>query len=80
MVLCKGPPLCHCRSRGAIQRRTHANNVLLLLALVFVFVRQLLFKEDSTVDDLIDVIEGNRRYVKCLYVYNKVSLGHHFTP
>jgi len=25
----------------------------------------LLFKEDSTVDDLIDVIEGNRRYVKC---------------
>lgn len=34
---------------------------------------QLLFKEDCTVDDLIDVIEGNRRYVKCLYVYNKVS-------
>ena len=25
----------------------------------------LMFKEDSTVDDLIDVIEGNRRYVKC---------------
>ena len=25
-------------------------------------------------DDLIDVIEGNRRYVKCLYVYNKVRL------
>jgi ribosome-interacting GTPase 1 len=25
------------------------------------------------VDDLIDVIEGNRRYVKCLYVYNKVT-------
>jgi hypothetical protein len=24
-----------------------------------------MFKEDSTVDDLIDVIEGNRRYVKC---------------
>lgn len=34
----------------------------------------LLFKEDSTVDDLIDVIEGNRRYVKCLYVYNKVDV------
>jgi ribosome-interacting GTPase 1 len=33
---------------------------------------QLLFKEDCSVDDLIDVIEGNRRYVKCLYVYNKV--------
>ena len=25
-------------------------------------------------DDLIDVIEGNRRYVKCLYVYNKVCM------
>ncbi|KAL4423203.1 hypothetical protein ABPG77_000336 [Micractinium sp. CCAP 211/92] len=34
----------------------------------------LLFKEDSTVDDLIDVIEGNRRYIKCLYVYNKVDV------
>ncbi|MEW5302546.1 MAG: hypothetical protein WDW36_005321 [Sanguina aurantia] len=35
---------------------------------------EILFKEDSTVDDLIDVIEGNRRYVKCLYVYNKVDM------
>lgn len=35
---------------------------------------ELLFKEDSTVDDLIDVIEGNRRYTKCLYVYNKVDV------
>jgi ribosome-interacting GTPase 1 len=38
-------------------------------------VPQLLFKEDCTVDDLIDVIEGNRRYVRCLYVYNKVRCG-----
>ena len=35
----------------------------------------LLFKEDCTGDDLIDVIEGNRRYVKCLYVYNKVDMA-----
>jgi uncharacterized protein len=34
----------------------------------------ILFKEDCTVDDLIDVIEGNRRYVRCLYVYNKVDV------
>lgn len=34
----------------------------------------ILFKEDASVDDLIDVIEGNRRYVKCLYVYNKVDV------
>lgn len=35
---------------------------------------ELLFKEDASVDDLIDVIEGNRRYIKCLYVYNKVDV------
>ena len=33
-----------------------------------------LLKEDISVDDLIDVIEGNRRYMKCLYVYNKVDV------
>jgi len=26
------------------------------------------------VDDLIDVIEGNRRYIRCLYVYNKIDV------
>ena len=25
------------------------------------------------VDELIDVIEGNRKYIKCLYVYNKID-------
>ncbi|CAD7699858.1 unnamed protein product [Ostreobium quekettii] len=33
-----------------------------------------LFREDATVDDFIDVIEGNRRYIKCLYVYNKIDI------
>ena len=33
-----------------------------------------LLREDITVDELIDVIEGNRRYMKCLYVYNKVDV------
>ena len=31
------------------------------------------FWGDYDVDDLIDVIEGNRKYVKCLYVYNKID-------
>ena len=31
------------------------------------------FKEDSTMDDLIDVIEGNRIYVPCIYVLNKID-------
>ena len=35
---------------------------------------QVLFREDATVDDLIDVIEGNRKYIKCLYVYNKIDV------
>lgn len=26
-----------------------------------------------TIDDVIDTIEGNRKYVKCLYVYNKID-------
>ncbi|CAI7801676.1 unnamed protein product [Closterium sp. NIES-54] len=35
---------------------------------------EVLFREDSTVDDLIDVIEGNRKYIRCLYVYNKIDV------
>lgn len=31
------------------------------------------FRQDGTVDDLIDVIEGNRIYVPCLYVLNKID-------
>ncbi|KAG6590754.1 putative GTP-binding protein [Phytophthora cinnamomi] len=35
---------------------------------------EVLFREDCTTDDFIDVIEGNRKYVKCLYVYNKIDV------
>jgi hypothetical protein len=35
---------------------------------------EVLFREDATVDDLIDVIEGNRKYIRCLYVYNKIDV------
>ena len=34
---------------------------------------EVLFREDCGVDDLIDVIEGNRKYVQCLYVWNKAD-------
>jgi ribosome-interacting GTPase 1 len=32
-----------------------------------------LVHDDSTIDDLIDIVEGNRKYVKCLYCYNKID-------
>jgi small GTP-binding protein len=31
------------------------------------------FKDDATVDQLVDVIEGNRVYVPCIYVLNKID-------
>ena len=31
------------------------------------------FSGDYDVEDLIDTIEGNRKYVKCIYVYNKID-------
>nr|GMD47175.1 developmentally-regulated G-protein 2 [Ipomoea batatas] len=35
---------------------------------------EVLFREDATVDGLIDVIEGNCKYMKCVYVYNKIDV------
>jgi ribosome-interacting GTPase 1 len=31
------------------------------------------FRGDYDVDELIDVIEGNRKYIKCIYVFNKID-------
>ncbi|KAA8496865.1 Developmentally-regulated GTP-binding protein 1-like [Porphyridium purpureum] len=33
----------------------------------------IILREDATADELIDVIEGNRVYIPCLYVVNKVD-------
>lgn len=33
----------------------------------------IMFRYDATVDDLIDTIEGNRTYIPCLYVLNKID-------
>ena len=35
---------------------------------------EILFREDATPDELIDIIEGNRKYIKCLYCYNKIDM------
>lgn len=34
---------------------------------------ELLIREDITSDELVDVFEGNRVYLRCLYVYNKID-------
>ena len=47
--------------------------VLKVLAEYKIHHCELLIREDITVDQLIDVLEGNRKYVRCLYVYNKAD-------
>mmetsp|Transcript_18865 Transcript_18865/g.38381 ORF Transcript_18865/g.38381 Transcript_18865/m.38381 type:complete len:432 (-) Transcript_18865:18-1313(-) len=34
---------------------------------------EVVFREDASIDDFIDLIEGNRRFIKCLYCYNKID-------
>jgi ribosome-interacting GTPase 1 len=34
---------------------------------------EVVIREDVSVDDFIDVVEGNRQYIQALYVYNKVD-------
>ena len=38
-----------------------------------IFNAEVLFREDCTPDQFIDVIVGNRIYMPCLYVYNKID-------
>uniref|UniRef100_T1ILS8 OBG-type G domain-containing protein n=1 Tax=Strigamia maritima TaxID=126957 RepID=T1ILS8_STRMM len=38
-----------------------------------IFNAEVLFREDCTPDELIDVICGNRVYLPCIYVYNKID-------
>ncbi|MBW00053.1 Developmentally-regulated GTP-binding protein 2, partial [Eschrichtius robustus] len=38
-----------------------------------IFNAEVLFREDCSPDEFIDVIMGNRVYMPCLYVYNKID-------
>jgi len=33
----------------------------------------ILMREDATIDDFIDKVEGNRKYIRCIYVINKID-------
>lgn len=35
---------------------------------------EVLFREDCTIEQFIDIVEGNRKYVKCIYVYHKIDM------
>ncbi|KAK5640805.1 hypothetical protein RI129_009352 [Pyrocoelia pectoralis] len=47
--------------------------VQLILHEYKIFNAEVLFREDCTADELIDVICANRVYLPCLYVYNKID-------
>lgn len=38
-----------------------------------IYHAEVIVREDCTVDDFIDVVVGNRRYMPCLYCYNKID-------
>nr|CAH8870774.1 unnamed protein product [Trichobilharzia regenti] len=38
-----------------------------------IFNAEVIFREDATSDEFIDVVVGNRVYLGCLYVYNKID-------
>ncbi|CAD6188270.1 unnamed protein product [Caenorhabditis auriculariae] len=54
---------------------THCNEKLIMTVLheYKIFNADVVFREDCTVDEFIDVIQGNRVYLTCLYVYNKID-------
>lgn len=54
---------------------THLSEKLVQLILheYKIFNAEVLFREDSTADEFIDVIAANRVYLPCLYVYNKID-------
>jgi ribosome-interacting GTPase 1 len=39
---------------------------------------EIILREDITVDQFIDVLEGNRAYVPVLYVFNKIDVSCHY--
>src|SRR6218665_4047455 len=49
------------------------NTIIISCLFVEIFNAEVLFREDSTPEEFIDVIQKNRVYLPCLYVYNKID-------
>ena len=54
--------------------KINQDDVRIILHEYKVLNAQVIFKDDYDVDDLIDTLEGNRRYTKALLVYNKIDM------
>jgi len=70
----------HVQKTGGIQfnatcklTKIDKKNVMIILHEYKMHNAHVTFRGDYSVDELIDVIEGNRKYVRCLYVYNKID-------
>lgn len=48
-------------------------DVMVLFVNTLFFLYIVILREDITVDQFIDVIEGNRAYIPVLYVFNKID-------
>lgn len=59
----------------ATVKQTFLNERLVqsILAEYRVFNAEVIVREDATVDEFIDIVSGNRKYLPCLYVYNKID-------
>ena len=47
--------------------------VQMVLADYKIFNAEVLFRGDYTIDQFIDIVVGNRIYMPCLYVFNKID-------
>ena len=45
----------------------------LFCSITEIFNAEILFREDCSADDLIDVVSKNRVYLPCIYIYNKID-------
>jgi ribosome-interacting GTPase 1 len=65
--------LTHLTERLGIISQIFNNLVQQILQGYKIHNAEIVIRYDATVDDFIDVVLGNRIYLRCLYVYNKID-------
>eukprot|EP00064_Thunnus_orientalis_P016993 superscaffoldBa00003498_g17067 len=61
------------RGRQCAQTELDGDTVKSILAEYKIHNADITLRSDATADDLIDVVEGNRVYIPCIYVLNKID-------